>query len=608
MPNLEVYRGTDLIGSFILAEDFITIGRSGNNDIVLPDNKLKVSRYHAVLIRNPDDPERYVIRDLSSAWGTEIQGGHIFQKKLGDEDIIRIVDFKLKYAASTKASEAPFKITEEPPNLSLSTFSSDIGDQNTITQRFEEAIGSVIPGLSIENKVLFEELLYRAKSSSRVEGLLDSAMDFLFYALEMKEGCSGCVVLFEAEDALRCSAKKGMESRATIPLPRLIIADLKAGKSVRAGNQLWIPLIREGEDSPGFLFLCQGPYKHPFDEDAVKLASFIVRLMAYIIGSEGEDPYSEEESIKWPREMIGGDQIFREIKRIAPLGANVLLLGKTGVGKEVTAEEIHRHSERQGNVLKKVNCPTLQKELVESELFGHKKGAFTGAIEDKRGDFELANGGTIFLDEVADLPWESQRKVLRAIREKVIKRLGEEREIKVDVRVIAATNRDLHKDMEEGRFGSDLYFSFGERISIPPLRERKKDIPLLAHYFLDKYASERDLRFKGITFQAMRHLLSYTWPGNIRELENCISQALSKSIGVICFHHLPDEVQNFGEPDHKQTKEKSKPKSIGEMEKAHIIEILQHTRGNKEKAAEVLKISKPTLYSKIKKYSIVNKI
>lgn len=211
---------------------------------------------------------------------------------------------------------------------------------------------------------------------------------------------------------------------------------------------------------------------------------------------------------------------------------------------------------------------------------------------------------TIFFDEIADFPWESQRKILGAIRERVIKRVGEEKERNINVRFIAATNRNITKEKEEGIFGNDLYYSFGEHLFIPPLRERKNDIPFLAHYFLDKYVSKYDFRERGITHQAMEYMLSYTWPGNTRELKNCIIQGLSKSKDVICVQHLPDEIRGSKAMDMRRSAGKRKPKSLDDMEKAHIIELLQFTRGNKEKAVKILNISKPTLYKKIRKYDL----
>jgi transcriptional regulator with PAS, ATPase and Fis domain len=306
--------------------------------------------------------------------------------------------------------------------------------------------------------------------------------------------------------------------------------------------------------------------------------------------------------------MVGANATFKEVQRIASLESNVLLLGKTGAGKEVAALEIHRQSQRRDKAFRVVNCPGIPYTLLEDALFGHKKGAFTGAIEDKKGEIELADGGTLFLDEIADLSPELQSKLLRFIVDKTMTRVGETKEKRVDVRIIAATSHDLQKDVEEGEFRRDLYYRFGTRFSIPPLNERKKDIPLLAHYFLDKYAAPKNVRWRGITSPSMHVLLSYPWPGNVRELESCIENALSKSDGVICLQHLPEEIQHHEYPKDiepmAQHLKRGKLSSLEDMEKAHLMEILHHTLGNKAKAAQILKISKPALYNKMKRLEI----
>jgi len=614
MAILEVYKEKYLIGSFRLNEDFISIGRAGSNEIVLPDRDLKVSRYHAVLIRNPYDPDGYILRDLSSSWGTKIGKEFIFQTPLKDGDIIDIVNFRLKYVATGQKIQEPFMIINDSREMEPLTLPSDIGDQETFhgerngfSQGIKDLLAGLIPGLPAAIHLLFEEMLGRVETAAKVEEVIDSAMPLLFYALNMKEGCSGCFVIFEGEEKLRYLGTKGMEGRFSIPIARQVIEEIHGGHSIAAGNQLWVPLCRGREMPLGFLYLARGPYGHPFGENEVKMASYLTRIIAGIIERHEDIPWRRSDFIKWPRMMIGANATLREIRRIASLESNVLLLGKTGVGKEIAAVEIHRQSERRGKAFRPVNCPGIPTNLLEATLFGHKKGAFTGAIEDRKGEFELADGGTIFLDEIADVPIELQSKLLRVIENKTVQRVGEEKTKMVDVRIIAATSHDLHRDMDGGNFRSDLYYRFGTRILVPPLNERRNDIPLLAHYFLDKYAAQKKLGWRGITSQSMHSLISYSWPGNVRELESTIENALSRSDGVICLQHLPAEIQQPlpKGPDPKTgPTEKRGLNSLEDMEKAHIMEILNHTIGNKEKAAKILKISKPALYDKMKRFGI----
>ena len=614
MAILEVYKGKNLIGSFRLNEDFVSIGRAGSNEIVLPDRDLRVSRFHAVLIKKPYDLDGYILRDLSSSWGTKIGKEFIFQTPLRDGDIIDIVNFRLKYVATGQKIQEPFMIISDSLEMEPLTLSSEIGEQETFhgerngfSKGIKDFLAGLIPGLPPAVQILFEEMLGRVETAAKVEDVIASAMPLLFYTLNMKDGCSGCFVIFEGEEKLRYLGTKGMEGRFSIPLARQVIEEIHGGHSIASGNQLWVPLCRGREMPLGFLYLARGPYDCPFGENEVKMASYLARIIAEIIEHHEDIPWRKSDFIKWPRMMIGANATLSEIQRIASLESNVLLLGKTGVGKEVAAVEIHKQSERRWKAFRPVNCPGIPTNLLEATLFGHKKGAFTGAIEDRKGEFELADGGTIFLDEIADVPIELQSKLLRVIENKTVQRVGEEKTKRVDVRIIAATSHELHRDMNGGNFRSDLYYRFGTRILIPPLTERKNDIPLLAHYFLDKYAAQKKLRWRGITSQSMHSLISYSWPGNVRELESAIENALSRSDGVICLQHLPAEMQQPA-PNAPGTKppptEKKGRESLEDMEKAHIMEILNYAIGNKEKAAKILKISKPALYSKIKRFGI----
>ncbi len=615
MATVEVYKENHLIGNFRLNEDFISIGRAGSNEIVLPDQDLKVSRYHAVLIRNPCDPDGFILRDLSSSWGTRIGKEFIFQTPLKGGDIIEIVNFRLKYEAMGQKIEEPFMIIHDSREMESVALPSDIGEEetfrgqgNSFFQGIKDSLeGLITPGLVPALDILFEEMLGRVRTGAGVEEVIDNAISLLFCTLNMKEGCSGCVVIFEGEERLRYFGIKRLGSRFSIPIPRQIIDKIHLGQSIATRNQLWVPFCRGREMPLGFVYLARGPYGHPFVENEVRLASYLTRIIAEIVGNHEGISGRGSDFIKWPRLMIGANSTFREIERAASLESNVLLSGKTGVGKEIAAVEIHKQSERRGKAFRPINCPGIPPNLLEATLFGHKRGAFTGAIEDRKGEFEMADGGTIFLDEIADAPIELQSKLLRVIENKIVQRVGEEKTKMVDVRIIAATSHDLHTDMEGGKFRSDLYYRFGTRILIPPLHERRNDIPLLAHYFLDKYAGHKELRWRGITSQAMHSLISYSWPGNVRELESTIENALSRSDGVICLQHLPAEIQQPPSKGHDAKTgpaEKRGLNSLEDMEKSHIMEILNHTTGIKEKAAKILKISKPGLYDKMKRFGI----
>lgn len=295
--------------------------------------------------------------------------------------------------------------------------------------------------------------------------------------------------------------------------------------------------------------------------------------------------------------------VIEKIRVVAPTHTSVLVVGESGTGKEKVAHSVHELSERKDQPIVVVNCAALPHSLIESELFGHEKGSFTGANVLRIGKFEQADGGTIFLDEIGELPLDSQVKLLRVLQEKEIERLGGNKTIKVNVRIVAATNRSLEKEVAEGRFRLDLYYRLNVfPIELPPLRERKEDIELLAHFFLTKYASASRRNITSISAKALDQLHNYNWPGNIRELEHLIERSvlLAKTAEIENFD-LPNIIEKPSDQPQGQLK------SMEEMERDHILNALQNSGGKVSGiggAAELLKIQPQTLYSKMKKLGI----
>jgi Nif-specific regulatory protein len=306
--------------------------------------------------------------------------------------------------------------------------------------------------------------------------------------------------------------------------------------------------------------------------------------------------------------FIGGSKAIREkldiVMRAAQTDSSVLLLGESGVGKELFAEQIHLHSPRANNPLIRVNCAALPESLLESELFGHVKGAFTGATSDHRGRFELADRGTIFLDEICDLPLNLQVKLLRVIQHKTFEQVGGAEPIKVDVRIIAATNKDIEREVEEGRFRADLYYRLNVLpIYIPPLRERRDDIPLLADFFLKRFNREIKKQITGFTPEAMEILLSFSWPGNVRELENAIERAVVTSQSDMI---TPDAFVAAGRsrPNEDQYAGKQLKEAINVFKKHYIRQTLEMNRWNQTRTARILGIQRTYLSRLIKELEI----
>ncbi|MEG1905303.1 MAG: sigma-54 dependent transcriptional regulator [Bacteroidales bacterium] len=289
--------------------------------------------------------------------------------------------------------------------------------------------------------------------------------------------------------------------------------------------------------------------------------------------------------------------------KVATTDVPVLLTGETGTGKEVFAQAIHSGSLRREKPFLAVNCSAFSKDLLENELFGHKSGSFTGATKDKKGLFEEANHGTLFLDEVGEMSFELQAKLLRVLEEGEFYRIGDTRPTKIDVRIISATNRDLKKEIENNTFRQDLFFRLSVfQIMLPALRDRAEDIPALCYFMLEKSAAKIHKSITGITPECMSALKSYSWPGNIRELRNVMERGAIICESELTLEDLPIEMQNFITRKNKE-KELS-GFELAAMEKNHIKKVLQHTRGNKTEASRLMKIGLTTLYRKIEEYGI----
>src|SRR6056297_2094122 len=296
-------------------------------------------------------------------------------------------------------------------------------------------------------------------------------------------------------------------------------------------------------------------------------------------------------------------KILQMIDQVAATKASVLITGESGVGKELVADALHDLSNRRDKPYIKVHCAALTESLLESELFGHEKGSFTGATSRKRGRFELAHTGTIFLDEIGEINQQVQIKILRVLQDKKFERVGGEHTQEVDVRVVSATNRDLKSEIEEGRFREDLFYRLNVvNIHVPPLRERKEDISLLASAFLREFSDENQKHIEGIDPRARLSLYNYSWPGNIRELRNCIESAVVMAKGTILTNEdLPPSVVSGSDTDYIKLDIGS---SMEDAEREMIKATLRHENGNKSRTAEVLGIGRKTLHRKIQDYSL----
>jgi Nif-specific regulatory protein len=472
---------------------------------------------------------------------------------------------------------------------------------------------------------------------------VENVLEILDRELGMKRGA---IVMLEAKGELRIQYAHGM-SEGERQRGRYRLDEGITGKVVSSGKPVVVPQVskeplflnrtRKRDPKQEESFICVPIKNHrktigafsiiyPFKQnrnfdDAVKLLTIIASMisqslrMAQMVEQEKAQLADENALLKRElqqkydfRNIIGTSkemrEIYDQIAQVAHTNTTVLIRGESGTGKELVAHAIHYNSPRSSKPFVKVNCAALPESLIESELFGHEKGAFTGAVARKRGRFELAESGTMFLDEIGDLSPALQVKLLRVLQEREFERVGGTETIRVNVRLITATNVDLEQGVQDGRFRSDLYYRLNVfSIYLPPLRERKTDILLLADHFLEKYARQNGKRIKRISTPAIDMLMSYHWPGNVRELENVIERAALVCEGnVIHGYHLPPTLQT-AEGSGTVTK-MSLEQAVNAFEKDLIQDALKTARGNRARAARMLDTTERILGYKVKKYEI----
>jgi Nif-specific regulatory protein len=498
----------------------------------------------------------------------------------------------------------------------------------------------------IEEVTLLYEISKALNVSLDLKKSLYEVLDILSRSMGMERGT--ITILNSMRNEIHIEVAHGL-SRAAMARGKYKLGEGITGRVIETGKALLVPKISE---EPLFLnrtatrkavhdkelsFICVPVKKgsqvvgalsvdRPFEEsyflkDGERLLSIIATMIAqHVINLETiqfEKDQLREENQRLQLELsnkfritniIGNSnkmrEVFQMISQVSKSNATVLIRGESGTGKELVANAIHYNSLRSKSPFVKVNCAALPSNLIESELFGHEKGAFTGAIRQKRGKFELAHKGTVFLDEIGSVGMDVQVKLLRVLQEKEFERVGGYETIKADVRIMAATNKNLEQAVEEETFRGDLYYRLNVfPIYMPPLRERKTDILLLADYFLEKYAKENHKDIRRFSTPAIDMLIQYHWPGNVRELENCIERAvLLCDEGVIHSYHLPPTLQTAEESD--TLPGRSLEDAQANLEREMMIDALKTTRGNMAKGAQILRTTERKFAYKAKKHGI----
>ena len=427
--------------------------------------------------------------------------------------------------------------------------------------------------------------------------------------------------LTEKEYAVKCAttAEEGIRLCAVFD-PHVIVLDIRLPdmngldvlqELVRTGRRNIIIITAFHDMDTTIKAVKFGAFDYiPKPIDVEELDSAIEKALKTSVSARSDSAVSlDPSSVYMEGKIIGKSRgmkdIFKEIGVLSGNRVTILIEGETGTGKELIARAIHHNSSCKEHPFRVINCSTIVGNLLESELFGHEKGAFTGASHAKKGKFELAGEGTIFLDEIGEIPFELQSKLLRFLQEREFERLGGEKKIKSDARVIAATNKDLKQMVEKGLFREDLYYRLNvATIKVPPLRQRRQDMPLLVEYLLKKINGEVNKDVRKVEESALKLMMEYEWPGNIRELENILTHAAINTQGDTIFEELIAPLLGKETNNHVNSKEMDDiEQSLKDIEKDHIIAVLNRTHWHLGQACELLGITRPTLRHKLKMYN-----
>jgi transcriptional regulator with GAF, ATPase, and Fis domain len=647
----------------------VTIGRAPTNAIVLKDERC--SRNHAEVFQSQG---QWTLRDLDSRNGTLVDGQRVqHDYNLQAGEIVRIGNSHLAFVhdlsqafpdshSVLRSSQAvDSQVSEDltvghPDNESvLETYEPTTITHRRGQSRFleppEEDVDVSLPKVGRAAANLCR-LAFELAKATDVITLANVALDGLFEGTQVDAGA----VLLQARrpspkapiDNLEVIASRSdsahryhrvsqflsttvmREGQAV--LARNVMDDSQLGSrdskgDILATSVICAPIRRDGKVL-GVIHLYSTDTGKPTDPDDLEFTLAVADTVAVALENlsrqqelaENLNQIRDEnvqlrERLGVQSEIIGSsevmNQVAREIARAAPSRATVLIRGESGVGKELVARAVHFSSPRRKAPFGCINCAALSETLLESELFGHEKGAFTGATERKVGKFEAADKGTLMLDEIGEMSPKTQAKFLRVLEGHPFERVGGSEQIKVDVRVIAATNRDLEKDVAEGTFRRDLYFRLHVlEIVVPSLRKRPEDIPELAEYFLNRFVAETGSKIKGFTPRAMEELLRYRWPGNVRELKNVIERAVVLTRSQYIDHDdlVLSTLRTAGDTDPGMSEgrdESNEPSSLADVERQHILDTLNQTGWNKSRAAIILGIERSTLDRKIRRYELV---
>ncbi len=614
MPTLRYFVAVGAPRVYCIHKPLTTIGKALGNDVAVPG--VGMSEHHAQILFDGRD---FSLEELDKEADISINGKRKRRARLVHGDRVQLGSVELSFSMFSETGPAP-KDT----------------DDDTSSTSGQSGVSAELAG--VRKLFAFSEKLINRRS---VNELLEAMLDDV---IELTHADKGFLLLIEGDDPAAKPAAKGEEKRLGIRASRNVrkeaitnaqgaisdsivrrvidkarpvivsdaLADTNFGQSesviaMKLSSVMCAPLLSQGEVI-GALYVGNDKVKHLFDRTQLELLSIFASQASLILQNAmllnalraDKAKLVAELHDKKFGEIIGACpsmlEVFRKLQKVAATDISVLITGETGTGKELIAKELHRRSPRVDGPFVTINCGAIPENLIESELFGHVKGAFTGAVASRAGKFQIADKGTLFLDEIGELPLNLQVKLLRALQERVVVRVGDSRPEKVDIRVVAATNRNLEEEIREGRFREDLYYRLNVvNLWLPPLRERGDDVMIIAKVLLSKYADELASAVRGFSPAALASIKKYAWPGNIRQLENRIKKAL-----VLCDQTLlgPEDL-DLGPSAETSILPLEKAKE--EFQRKYVLEVLERNNGNRTQTARDLGVDPRTIFRYLEK-------
>ena len=611
-PRLVAVSGPLRDSTFVISKADVSIGRDPANMLSINDPSL--SRRHCLIVR---DGNSFKIRDLQSRNGTYVNGSAVQETELRPGDQISIGDSVLLFQGGEEAEAAPVGSVQFDDHLTHAT--AELRPQDVLYLQ-PDRILSELPATSRLGRNL-NVLLKISRVVHAIRELDRLQAEILKLSFEVAPAERGAILLGgkpDVDSATVFARHRGTNSEEPVRVSRTVArrvleqgvailgADVLGSGGLSGVQSLVLSNVRSLLCVPltvfdnviGCIYLDTTTNSGRFDEDHLQLVAAIAGISAVALANAQRLHWLEQENLRLATEisvehnMVGDSQrikdVYKFIGRTAPTDSTILITGESGTGKELAARAIHRNSLRAGKSFVAINCAAIPEGLLESELFGHEKGSYTGAVGQKKGRLEIGDGGTVLLDEIGELAPSLQVKLLRVLQEHEFERVGGTRTISVDIRLVAATNRDLAEEVKAGTFRQDLYYRLNVvSLEMPPLRERREDIPMLAEYFVQKSAKKCKVKVKPISPEAMACLENYDWPGNVRELENAVERALVLSPSEeIRPEDLPESVLEKDPPPGISAPQYHT--AVKELKKKLILQAVADAKGSYTDAARIL--------------------